>query len=183
MRDTFDFGPTVACESAELRLLLAQLDQATHEWSSELDDLSERELVWQPFPGGHSIAALLAHIAGVELYWLHHIAAGEPFRDLEEETMGAEIDQYAVSWPPPPPGRPYAFYRELLQTTRERTRQLIPALGDPARVFSRTRSNGEVQALTLRWLLTHVINHEAYHGGQAVLLALQQRAAKGIQNP
>jgi len=28
---------------------------------------------------------------------------------------------------------------------------------------------------TLSWLMTHVIVHEAYHGGQAILLLLQQR--------
>ena len=176
MRDVADYGPAPACADAELSLLLSQLDQATGEWLSELgDDVTDDELRWQPFAGGHSVAALIAHIAGVEAFWLHQVAAGEPPRDLEEEVIPGGIDQYALQWGTPPAGRPLAFYKDLLRTTRERTRELVAALEDPRRTFPRTRRDGTTVEYTLRWLLTHVILHEAYHGGQAVLLLLEQR--------
>lgn len=176
MPDTFDFGPVADCEDHELRLLLAQLDQATHEWLGEIDgDVTPDELTWQAVDDGHSIGALMVHIAEVEAFWLHHVATGAPYRDLEAEALGAAIDQDAALWPTPPPGRPFAYYAGLLRTVRETTRALIPTLGDPARQIARTRADGSVQTYTLRWLLTHVLLHEAYHGGQAILLLLQQR--------
>ena len=154
----------------EINNWLKQLDQCTQEWFSQLDDdVTEAELSWQAFPNGHSIGALLVHIAEVEGYWLHHIACGEPHRDLESEVLCAEIDQFAIRWPAPPP-HPLSLYKALLSEMREKTKALIGALEDP----NHTATRGE-REFTLSWLMTHVIVHEAYHGGQAVLLLLQQR--------
>ena len=154
----------------EINNWLVQLDQASHEWLSELgDDVNQAELIWQAFPDGHSIGAVLTHIAEVEAYWLHHIACGEPYRDVEGDVLNGEIDQYGIKWPPPPP-HPLSFYKALLATTRDKTKTLIGALENP----NHTALRGE-REFTLSWLMTHVIVHEAYHGGQAVLLLLEQR--------
>ena len=152
---------------------LEQLDQASREWLGELgDDITEAELVWQPFVGGHSIAALLVHIAEVEQYWLHHVAVGEPYRDMEGEFLeGGVIDQYEIQWATPSAGRLLAFYTEILAATRARTKELM------SNVELSLVAKRREQEFTLHWLLTHVIVHEAYHGGQAVLLLLQQRKA------
>ena len=154
----------------EINNWLVQLDQASHEWLSELgDDVNEAELIWQAFPDGHSIGAVLTHIAEVEAYWLHHIACGEPYQDIEGDVLNGEIDQFGIKWPTPPP-HPLSFYRALLATTRDKTKLLIGALENP----NHTALRGE-REFTLSWLMTHVVVHEAYHGGQAVLLLLQQR--------
>ncbi|WP_395094790.1 DinB family protein [Armatimonas sp.] len=154
----------------EINNWLVQLDQASHEWLSELgDDVNEAELIWQAFPDGHSIGAVLTHIAEVEAYWLHHIACGELYQDMEGDVLNGEIDQYGIKWPPPPP-HPLSFYKALLATTRDKTKTLIGALENP----NHTALRGE-REFTLSWLMTHVIVHEAYHGGQAVLLLLEQR--------
>lgn len=176
MPDTLDYGPAEIAHP-EIRLLVAQLDQATAEWLSQIDgDVTPEELAWQPFPGGHSLGALFAHLAEVEQYWLHHIAAGEPFTDLAVEMLGAEIDQMGVRWPTPPAGRPFGFYADRLRATRERTRALLAPMDDPDREIVVTRRRGRgVHTYTLRWVLTHTILHEAYHGGQAALLLLEQR--------
>jgi uncharacterized damage-inducible protein DinB len=158
----------------EINNWLTQLDQSTSEWLSQLDDdATEAELVWQAFPAGHSIGALLVHIAEVEAYWLHHIACDEPYQDLEGDVLKSPIDQFGIQWPVPPV-HPLSFYKALLAATREKTKALIGALDSP----SHTAVRGE-REFTLSWLMTHVIVHEAYHGGQAVLLLLQQR--KGSQ--
>jgi len=152
-------------------MYLDQLDQTTREWQSQLEtDTTDAELLWQPFPGGHSIAGLLLHIAEVEHYWLHHIALGEPYRDMEREFLdGGVIDQFGVQWATPPAGRPLSFYLDLLVETRERTKALLKDV--PA---THVAQRGD-REFTLHWLMTHVIVHEAYHGGQAVLLQLQWR--------
>ncbi|WP_395145373.1 DinB family protein [Armatimonas sp.] len=161
----------------EIQNWLTQLDQATHEWLGELgEDLTDPELMWQAFPNGHSIGALLVHIAEVEAYWLHHIACGEPYQDREGEVLKGEIDQFGIRWPTPPT-YPLHFYKALLATTREKTKRLIGALESPNHTATRVRRDGTAQEFTLSWLMTHVIVHEAYHGGQAVLLVLMQRKA------
>ena len=86
--------------------------------------------------------------------------------------MADAIDQDAVRWPTPP-ARPLARYFEQHDSVRARTRAIISELNDLERMTEDPRHPGKYE-FTLRWLLHHVITHEAYHGGQAVLLSLMR---------
>ena len=158
----------------EIGLLLAMLDDGTQEWRRELGEVDEETLAWQAFPEGHSIGAVLLHIADVELYWFQEVAAGVP-RSAEdgERLLSARTDQYAVQWPAPP-RQPLAWYFQQQDEVRARTRRIVRELNDPEHV-GRGHSGRE---FTLRWILHHVLTHEAYHGGQAVLLSLLQRCGE-----
>jgi uncharacterized damage-inducible protein DinB len=168
-REAVDMIP-VADMNVQTGLLLAQLDAGTQEWREELGDISEKVLVWQPFPNGHSIGAILLHIADVEAYWLYEVAAGQP-RSPEElsRLLSEETHQYAVQWPAPPL-QTLGWYYAQHDAIRARTRQIVRELDDPEHIGTR----GE-QGFTLRWLLHHVLTHEAYHSGQAVLLSLMHK--------
>ena len=154
----------------QIGLLLAMLQDVTREWLSELGEVSITDITWQPRPNGHSIGAIFLHIIDVEAYWLEEIAAGIERSDEEMETlMSDEIDQYAVQWPKPP-AEPLSWYLEQQAAVRQRTLDFVGKVNNPLH----TGVRGDNQ-FTLRWLLQHVIAHEAYHGGQAVLLSLMRR--------
>ena len=159
-----DFDPTLA-------LLLAMLDDATEEWRWELADLKveDEALVWQPFPGGYSIGAILLHMADVESYWIEEVAAGRPFSPANEAVRAArDADQYKLEWAAPA-AEPLAWYLEIANGARKRTKEIVRELADP--LHAGLKDNGET--CTLRWILSHVIQHEAYHGGQVVMLAVE----------
>ncbi len=152
----------------ELGLLLAMFEDGTREWREELGEVDEETVVRQAFPNGHSIGAVLMHIADVELWWIQEVAAGRPVSAEDEERLLAnQTDQDAVKWPAPP-RQPLAWYYEQLDEIRARTERIVRELKDPEHIAR--RDNG--REYTLRWILHHVITHEAYHGGQAVLLSL-----------
>jgi uncharacterized damage-inducible protein DinB len=147
-------------------LLCAILQDGTNEWRWELDqDLSEDAVVWQPHPGMHSIGAIILHIAAVEVFWFERFALGlDPDPAEWKLVMWDETDVDEWRWPEPP-RKPISWYFELHDRIRARTLESIkkwpPA--DTAR-----EHRGEPK--TLRWVFGHVIQHEAYHGGQAVIL-------------
>ncbi len=151
----------------QVGLLLAVLDDVTSEWREELGEVGEEAVLWQPFPGGHSIGALILHIADVEAHWLHEVGAGQP-RPAEEVSrlLSNETDQYKVEWPNPP-AQPLAWYFAQQDDVRVRTKRLIAEIND----LEHIGQEGD-ESFTLRYLLNHVISHEAYHGGQAVLLSV-----------
>jgi uncharacterized damage-inducible protein DinB len=136
-----------------------------------LGALPEEAIVWQPVPGRHSIGAIILHIADVEAFWLYQVADGKA-RDPEEvaRLLSAETDQYGLRWPEAP-RQPLSWYFAQHDAIRARTRETICRLNDPEHI-GHLRDN----EFTLRWLLHHVMIHEAYHGGQAVLLALMYQA-------
>lgn len=168
-KKNFDLRP-VAGTDPQIGLLLSMLDDGTREWRSELGKVSEETVVWQPFPNGHSIGALILHIADVEAFWLYEVATGRPRSQKEQEKLLSDVtEQYKIQWPKPPK-RSLSWYYKQHDKIRERTRQTVLTLNDPEHI-----GKYKDRKFTLRWLLHHVIAHEAYHSGQAVLVALMKK--------
>lgn len=154
----------------EIGLLGAALIDSTREWREELEELkpSAASLTWQAEPGGVSIGALFLHLIETELWWIQTVAGGIPITDAEVKRYRVdEIDQYADKWPQAPE-MDLGGYFTMLQEVRERTLAVLGSLGSPDRVVPRP---GSETKFTLRWILVHVLQHDSYHGGQAVMLA------------
>jgi uncharacterized damage-inducible protein DinB len=167
---------TVPVQGLDLQvgLLMSVLEDATNEWRGEFEEVSDETVIWQPFPGGHSIGAVLLHIADVEAYWIHQIGGGYTMPDEQKALlMGEQTDQDAVKWPTSP-AKPLSWYFEQHDMIRRRTREVVAQINDPVHIGERPSHQ-----FTFRWILNHVISHEAYHGGQAVLLALMYE--KGVR--
>ena len=161
-------------------LLCAILQDGTNEWRLELDPaLSEDAVVWQPHPGTHSIGAAILHIIGVEIFWFERFVLGLAPDPAERQLLMAdEIDVDEWQWPEPP-RKPLSWYFELQDRVRARTLEGIKNW--PAPDATRTLDG---HPRTMRWILGHVIQHEAYHGGQAVLLSrLWQLRSPLVPNP
>lgn len=147
-------------------LLCAILQDGTNEWRLELDPrLDEDAIAWQPFPGSHSIGGVVMHIMAVEVFWFEQFVLDLP-TDPEELklTLAKETDVDEGRWPEPP-RKPLSWYFEQHDRIRARTLESIkrwPASDSSKALHGSPR--------TFRWVLGHVIQHEAYHGGQAVLL-------------
>lgn len=156
----------------EIGLLLAMLDKTTEKMRAELGKIPDEALVWQPYPNGHSIGAILIHLAACEAGWLHVVAAGDSVPNLETEWMdGKPIDQYEGIWPAPP-AKPLSWYRGLQDQVRARTHELIRDL-DPDTFCTVTWAPD--RECTVRWIIHHNIEHQAYHIGQAVMLNIARQ--------
>ena len=147
-------------------LLCAILQDGTNEWRWELDqDLGEDAVVWQPHPGMHSIGAIIFHIIGAEVFWFERVALDKPWDSEERKIiMADELDVDEWKWPTPP-RKPISWYLDLHDRIRARTLESVKKWPAPDAAVD---VHGEPR--TMRWILGHVIQHEAYHGGQAVLL-------------
>lgn len=159
----------------EIGTLAATLVDGTREWREELESVSEEAVCWQPFPDGHSIGGLILHIAEVEAWWFEEVAMGKPLSPEElAELRSADIEQYAIRWPklePQPVDELFALHDRI----RRRSLETLKAFTDVAGRRTREKWDYEV---TLRWILAHVVEHESYHGGQAVLLKLLHEKAQ-----
>ncbi|MBS1715227.1 MAG: DinB family protein [Armatimonadetes bacterium] len=159
----------------ETGLLLAALVDSTREWRENLESPPVEALAWQPSPGSHSIGALILHIVDVESYWFENFAGGRE-RDPEETKLflSEETQQYGASWPLPP-AQPVEWYFDLHDRIRERSFEALRGI-EPDKEFARRDFT-----CTLRWVVAHVVQHDSYHGGQAVLLHELWKKKSGVQ--
>lgn len=168
---TYDIAPLPGYDP-EIGLLLAGLDDSTREWRENLEVPSVEAIVWQPWPDSYSIGALMLHIIECEMGWFEAFAAGIPEDPAEMELlMSARIDQMNVLWPVPP-SQPLQWYFELHDRIRARVREPLKTM------TSQELSSGRVDSYTLRWIVAHVLEHDSYHGGQAVLLHEMWKAGR-----
>jgi len=169
--------------SRELDLFLAQLDDQTRRLTEDTRGLTRTALEWQPALGMNTIGMLLAHLAIVEVHWMQVGPLGRsPSRT--DETLGITVDDDGMPLPPrgrPPKGlagRTLKYYDDLIARARSYTREVSATLTDADldREVTRTRRDGKVQVLNLRWVFYHVLEHFAGHYGQILLLRHQIRA-------
>jgi len=117
----------------------------------------------------HCIGALVLHIGEAEWYWMQMIISGhrltdedrgKPYWDVLKDPESFSQRNYTTE-----------FCFSEIQKIREQTRQTLRSLDDTDlnRVFTR-KKRGQTTEHSLRWILHHLIDHEAQHKGQILML-------------
>ncbi len=164
MSHHFDVSPLPGYP-LEYGLLLASLEDSSREWRGELGEVPQPLMSWQPYRHAPSIGANLLHIAFVEAWWVESFClGGEVPTELDSKISleGTSVDN--LMWGTPP-DEPLSYYFDLLDTVRQRTLEFVKEFPEPESVKANNWGT-----MTLRWVLAHVVQHDSYHGGQAVLL-------------
>ena len=108
------------------------------------DDVARRQLV----DSGTTLLWLVQHLAYAETLWIAHRFAGHPIDAPRTDTdLAAAIDTYRATW------------------TR------VDAIAERASLDDLCRDmDGDEQPVSLRWVLTHLLEETARHAGHADIL-------------
>jgi uncharacterized damage-inducible protein DinB len=148
----------------ELGILAATLIDGTREWKEQLEFPAPEAVSWQQYAYGPSIGGLILHIVRCESYWLSMAL------DLDEDKFDpafiydSSVDQSIHHWPPPPK-ESIEWYYQLHEKQRTRSLERIARHNRPNSIHSRRD-----ESFSFRWILAHLVQHDSYTGGQAVLL-------------
>jgi uncharacterized damage-inducible protein DinB len=175
--------------SREIALFVAQMDDLSRRRSESLAGIAPAELEWQVRPGSNTIGMLLAHTAIAEAHWMEIGPLARPDSRMPEILGLPDTGADGMPLPPggtPPPilrGRAPAWYGDLLLRARENTRRVSMPLDDSAleRRVTRTRPDGSQRTYSIRWMYYHLVEHEAGHFGQILLLRHLYRTRNGDQ--
>lgn len=172
--------PVAEIPSPEVGLFLAQMDDQSRRLTEDSRGASVSELAWQPRPGTNTIGMLMAHNAIVELFWISH-AAMVPcdcpaVLGIGEDDDGMPIPEEGLS-PATLAGKDLAFFDDLRARARAFTYGWAKrwTAVDLDRTIQRPRKDG-MWTMNVRWILYHVLEHEAGHYGQVNLLRHLYRA-------
>ena len=178
--------------SNQVALFVSQLDDQNRRLVEDTRDMAAPQLEWQSGPGMNTIGMLLAHIAIVEVFWtkIGLVQGGfvEQSRVRDEITqilgIGMDGDGMPLKKDGLPPkslaGCNREFFEQLLSKARAFTYQHTKGLDDADldRSSSIARSDGSKGTYTVRWVLYHLLEHEAAHYGQLSLIRHQYRDAQ-----
>lgn len=154
----------------QLGYWVAAMDDIREELKRSLKGISENELIWQPNPEINSIGTLLLHLAHTESWWIEEMIAGKSLSaEFKKQSLFDEFGAGKTS--PPAPHHPYQWYFERLDKARTRTRKTLLKLKDLNLNDIRYHEEGfERIEFSVRWILYHLVEHEAYHRGQITQL-------------
>ncbi len=179
--------PPAGFRSAVAAAWAAGLDDQTRRLTEATRGLTPAALEWQPAPGMNTIGMLLAHIAVAEVHLTDVGVRGLETSDVPA-TIGLRIEDDGLPLPEhgaPPEGlrgRDLGFFDDLLARARAHSRSYLGALTDAdlERRIVRPRPDGGTRVFNLGWMVYHLLEHQAGHFGQILLLLHLQRSTHGV---
>ena len=130
-----------------------------------MEELPEDKLDFTPNEKTvETIGTLLLHIAGVEWSWI--------FEDIDGVEMDFEKFKYGFALRPKVnlpqiKGKSKQFYLDLLNEVRDEVFQRLKRMTD---ADLKKEIVTETLSYTIEWVLFHLVEHEAMHVGQILLL-------------
>lgn len=128
------------------------------------------DLIGKPaFLGAHSIGGLVLHIGEAEWFWMKMVVSGHQLTDEDKEApywdILDDVDRVVRK------GYTAKFCLSELEKIRNLTRDVLFGYSDKdlGRRITFER-HGKMTEYSLRWILHHLIDHEAQHKGQIFML-------------
>lgn len=158
----------VAGVSLEIGFYLSGWEKIRVGLREMVSDLSNEELGIRILPGAHQIGNLILHLGEAEASWIHSIIAG---KELDEEAK--KFTHWCDTTESDFAEKNYSA-KECIERIDEisgRSREILAEFTDEdlEKLFGYDRGNKRIE-VSLRWVLIHLIEHEATHKGQISML-------------
>lgn len=155
---------------SQIELIKWMLEDVRKETLAGVEHLSREQLFIPPVKGEFPIGAYLMHFAEVDLSWLEIISG---IKQSDEIKKRAYYDAwYDVPNPVPPKEAPeIKEYLETIAETRKLFLDYISSLED-SQLEDEIVFHGRLgeRRFTKKWIMYHILEHEAHHRGQMFLL-------------
>jgi uncharacterized damage-inducible protein DinB len=163
--------------ATQIGFYLGGLEEVREQLREAVEGMSDDHIGRPAIPGAHAIGALVLHIGEAEWYWLQCVVSGKtvsdeircaPYWDVLKRPQGFSEKSYSAE-----------FCMKEIKKLRDQTHETLAAFKDSdlERIFSVDR-RGETHERSLRWILHHLIDHEAQHKGQILML----KRLQGLKN-
>lgn len=147
--------------------LLSYLAQMRHALKSTAHGLSEEQARLTPTPSALSVGGLIKHVARVERYWMGTLVAGRPLEHVPNQNdWSAEfrlLDDESLPWA-----------IDLYDTVARETEEIVAAIPDLGQAVPKPDGvpwfPKNVTSWSVRWVLLHLIQETARHGGHADII-------------
>ncbi len=148
---------------------LGGMEEVRNQVNVAVKSISDDAIGRPAFLGAHSIGALALHIGEAEWFYMQMVVSGHQLTEEDKQApywdVLDDVDKVARN------GYTTEFCLKEIEKIRNQTRDVLFSYNDKdlERVISFER-NGETTEYNLRWILHHLLDHEAQHKGQIFML-------------
>ncbi|MEO8398830.1 MAG: DinB family protein [Ignavibacteriaceae bacterium] len=133
--------------------------------------LTKEQLFQIPAAGEYPIGAYLMHLAEVDLGWLETLSGKQQSEDLIKKSYGDKWFDPSGESSPPKEALEINEYIDTIAEARKNFLDYVSTLGDSeleGEVILK-RKDGD-HKIKKKWIIYHIIEHEAHHRGQMFML-------------
>ena len=146
---------------------LASMEEVRGQLVAAVKDIPN-DIIGKPaFLGAHSIGGLVLHIGEAEWFWMQMVVSGHQLTEEDEKAPFWDIldnvDSVARN------GYTTAFCLQEIEKIRNQTRDVLFSYSDKDLERMYERPDKPI-VHNLRYILHHLIDHEAQHKGQILML-------------
>ncbi len=137
-----------------------------------VNHLTKEQLFTPPIEGEYPIGAYLMHLCEAEIAWLQVISGTKVDKEIKKKSYyGSWYDVPEERYAPPPEPPEISQYIEVLEESRKLFLNYISTIDDSGLedIIIHKRRDGE-EKLTKKWIIYHIIEHEAHTRGQMFML-------------
>jgi uncharacterized damage-inducible protein DinB len=148
---------------------LSGMEEVREQLIKAVKDIPNDVIGKPAFLGAHSIGGLVLHIGEAEWFWMQMVVSGHRLTEEDKKAAYWDVldDVDCVSRQ----GHTTEFCLQEVEKIRNQTRDVLFNYNDSdlERLIPFER-NGKQTEHSLRWILHHLIDHEAQHKGQILML-------------
>ncbi len=162
--------PDPGSQDPEVGLFHRMQQELRQRLISAAAELTPSQLAWVPEKDGNSIGMLLLHIVEAELFWIQYVCIGQELTEEQKEQYRTEL--FGNPDAPPLVEHPTAWFVERLDESRAITEEFHTTLSDAKLEECKHFVDNEDREyeFTIRWILFHLLEHEAGHRAQILVL-------------
>jgi uncharacterized damage-inducible protein DinB len=155
--------------SSSIGFYLSGMEEVRGQLREAVTGLTDEKFSRPAFVGAHSIGALVMHIGEAEWWWMQCVVLGHELTEKDRHAPFWDVlkspDAFSSK------GHTAEFCLQEIEKIRQQTRELLASFNDEdlERIISFERG-GQRYEHNLRWILHHLIDHEAQHKGQILML-------------
>lgn len=168
---------TVSGVAREIGFYLSGMEEVREQVREAIAELTDEQIQRPAISGAHAIGALVLHIGEAEWYWMQCVVSRHILTEDDRQTSYWDVlkDPNGFS----EKGYSADFCWNEIKRIREQTHTTLASFSDSEldRRFSFERGGHDYE-LSLRWILHHLIDHEAQHKGQILML----KRLQGLKN-
>jgi uncharacterized damage-inducible protein DinB len=151
----------------EIGLFLASLEKIRSEWRESVKDLTKTELAAKILLDVQPIGTLIMHIAEAEYFWIQEIVSSKPMSDEIKDLLHHDLwfKDFGAE------DLEVEYCLEVVEKIHVMTRGTLSEFTDEdvEKLFIRKEENSESH-FSLRWIFTHLLQHDAEHQGQIMMI-------------
>jgi uncharacterized damage-inducible protein DinB len=148
---------------------LGGMEEVREQVVNAVKNIPEDLLGTPAFLGAHSIGALVLHIGEAEWFWMQMVVSRQPLTDEVKQSAFWDVLEEPKAFAKK--GYSADFCLQEVEKIRNQTRDVLFSRNDADldRMISFER-RGKTNEYSLRWILHHLMDHEAQHKGQILML-------------